>query len=296
MIKKLLLALFVALPLNAAVADLVIFSYNRPIQLYALLESRQTFMSGVGEIHVIYRADTEEFSAGYDGVINDFPRAVFHKQGANPRADFKPLTMAAIFDSPSEHVIFAVDDIVVKDFVDLSHSIAVMEKEEAYVFHIRMGQNLNWCYSLNEKQPLPPMRQVDKDVFAWVFADGTQDWNYPHSVDMGLFRKKDIRAVFESLSFESPNTLEGRWADLAGPIMGRTGLCYTSTKVVNLPLNVVQSTHKNRNMQLFTPDELLAKFNEGKKIDIAPLFQIVNEAVHTVYTPTFVERLAREEL
>ncbi len=276
--------------LQAAVADMVVFSYNRPIQLYAFLESAENLMTGAGEVHVIYRADTQELSAGYDVVAQDFDYVIFHKQGSDPRGDFKPLTMRATFESPSEYIIFAVDDIIVKDFCNLSDCIDQLEQHHAYGFYLRMGRNLTWCYSWNQKQNLPAMKEVAPGLFAWKFSEGTHDWNYPHSVDMTLLRKRDIRSNFDRLSFTNPNTLEGYWANLAGPIMSRLGLCYDKTKIVNVPLNRVQSTWANRNMELYTPEELLAFFNEGKKIDIEPLFQWDNPGAHSEYEPTFIAR------
>lgn len=288
--QLLLFILLVSSLVQAAVADLVVFSYNRPLQLYAFLESAEKLMEGVGEIHVIYRADGNHFAAGYDEVARDFDYVVYHKQGANPREDFKPLTNQATFGSPSQYVIFAVDDIVVKDFVDLSECIDLLESSETYAFYLRMGRNLNWCYSWNAKQDLPPFEEIADGVFAWQFARGTYDWNYPHSVDMTLLRKNDIKRDYVRLSFSNPNTLEGRWAGVAGPIMHRYGLCYETTKIVNLPLNRVQTTWANRNMELYTPEELLEKFNAGLKMDIEPLFQMNNPSAHTEYEPTFVQR------
>src|SRR5690242_6447246 len=99
--------------------DAVIFSFDRPLQLYALLESIEKYMRGLNEIHVIYRSSNTEYQTAYLHVFEHYPSVKQHAQGANPKQDFKPLTLQATFDSPAEYVIFAVDDIVVKDMVDL---------------------------------------------------------------------------------------------------------------------------------------------------------------------------------
>jgi hypothetical protein len=282
--------LVAAVSLHAAVADLVVFSYDRPAQLYAFLESVEALSKGVGEVHVIYRADSDSVRRGYVQVAKDFPSVRFQKQGANPKADFKPLTMKATFESPNPYVVFAVDDIIAKDFFNFSQSIELLEKENAYAFYLRMGRNLNWCYSMNDKQALPPMKEVSPNVFAWTFGDGIHDWNYPHSVDMTLFRKRDIRKDLVSLNFTNPNTFEGAWASIGNRISHRKGLCYGLSKVVNVPLNRVQTTYENRNMGLYSAEDLLSIFNDGKKIDVAPLFLIANPSAHFEYEPTFVAR------
>ncbi|EKD49039.1 MAG: hypothetical protein ACD_64C00023G0003, partial [uncultured bacterium] len=45
--------------------DLVVFSCDRPLQLYALLESVQQYARGLAEQHVIYRATDLKFEKGY---------------------------------------------------------------------------------------------------------------------------------------------------------------------------------------------------------------------------------------
>ena len=42
-------------------ADLVIFSYNRPLQLYALLESITNYVTGLDKIMVIYRSSDARY-------------------------------------------------------------------------------------------------------------------------------------------------------------------------------------------------------------------------------------------
>ena len=46
---------------DKARADLIIFSFNRPMQLYALLESVEKYLTGIEETVIIYRAGNERF-------------------------------------------------------------------------------------------------------------------------------------------------------------------------------------------------------------------------------------------
>ena len=52
--KKLLLIGFIFMNLIQAQVDLIIFSYDRPMQLYALLESIETYVRGLENINTIY--------------------------------------------------------------------------------------------------------------------------------------------------------------------------------------------------------------------------------------------------
>ncbi len=277
---------------DAATADLVVFSFDRPLQLYAFLESAQKYAKGIGQTTVVFRASQKgHYEYGYQVVADAFPQVKFLAQGENPKEDFKPLTLQATFESPSDYVIFAVDDIVVKDHIDLSECIKMLEINQAYGFYLRMGEHLDFCYTMNQSQQVPPLTAIKKDVMAWTFAAGEHDWGYPNTVDMTLYRKADIEQAFRSLNYHSPNTLEAYWACQATPIMNKRGLCFKESKIVNLPLNRVQTDYKNLSMEI-DPADLQIKFLQGLKLDIAPLAKIKNKSAHMAYEPSFIARNA----
>ena len=271
--------------------DLVIFSFNRPLQLYALLESVQKYLKSVQETHIIYRASNEQFDRGYELVKQNFKNIHYHKQGANPTHDFKQLTLKAAFESSSSYIIFAVDDIVLKQEVDLAACMSALEKYNGYGFYLRLGTNLDNCYSWGSAtQPLPPMKQEEETIFSWHFNQGKYDWIYPHTVDMTLYRKKDIESDLRVYTYHSPNKLEDIWNLRARAILTKKGLCYKTSKIVNMPLNRVQHDYNNRAMKEWSPESLLQKLLAGQKMDIAPLYCVNNRAAHMEYSPTFVNR------
>lgn len=276
--------------IKAKNADIVIFSYNRPLQLYALLESIETYIKDIGQSYVIYRTSDDAYSTAYDEVKWKFNDVHFIQQGTNPYSDFKALTLKAAFESPNDYIIFAVDDIIVKDFIVISECIELLEKYNAYGFYLRMGKNLTECYAENCLQTLPPLRNLENAVYAWQFSQGNHDWCYPNTVDMTLYRKKDIEVFVRSCNYKSPTTFEGEWAAHWHKISHQIGLCFENSKIVNLPLNCVQQEWKNRNQNYLTPDQMLAIFNARNKIDIKPLFKIKNKAAHMAYEPIFIER------
>lgn len=293
-LKKLILLACICISVGMygqSVTDLVIYSYNRPLQLYAFLESIEKYVTGINQASVIYRADGDAYGQGYEEIKNRFPSYTYFRQGANPRQDFKFHTLNASFNaSDVPYIIYGVDDIVVKDYVDLTECAQLIEQHGAYAFYLRLGKNLTDCYSLRQAQPLPPLVEVAPQVFAWHFNTGTGDWGYPHSVDMTLVRKADIRHDFMTMIYHSPNTLEGQWAGRDRAIMHRTGLCYELSKIVNFPLNLVQNDWNNRHMNEYTPEQLLTIFMDGRKMDIASVHQMCNPGAHTEYSPTFIER------
>ncbi len=272
----------------AEVADLVVFSYDRPMQLYAFLESVEKHVQGV-ETHIIYRTTNAQFDAGYEIVQQRFANAIFHKQGINPRADFKPLTMQVTFEGTNNYVVFAVDDIIVKEDINIAECIDLLKEFSAYGFYLRVGK------SLKERRPPfihinPQVPGLSQQVHMWQFnrAVPYRTWGYPNTVDMTVYKKQDIFHDLQSMDFSSPNTLESIWAGRAD--FKLYGLCYETTKIINIPLNLVQNDFQNANMNYLSSKELLDLFFTGLKIDIHPFFRIANEMPHMNYIPTFIMR------
>lgn len=268
--------------------DFVIFSYDRPLQLYALLESTELYIKGITYTHVIYRVSSDEYELGYQIIKKRFPYVIFHQQGINPVKDFKPLTIGAAFDSPSEYIMFGVDDIIVKDYVDLSECISALESTHAYAFYLRLGTHLTCSYPAWQKQKVPPFDFVDHKIIVWQFSSGEMNWKYPNTVDMTIYRKSEIQEEFIKLDYTSPNTLEYNWFCGASRVMHRTGVCFNDSIIINVPINRVQSFCPTPHMNLYSPKQLLEIFLSGSKIDIKPLFKIKNEGCHMDYKPVFI--------
>ena len=274
-----------------AQADIIIFSYDRPLQLYALLESLVLHATDINSITTVYRTSNESYDAAFNYVASQFPQVTFlHQHSIH---DFKVLTLQALESSSSDYVVFAVDDNIVKDTIQLNECITWLEQTDAYGFYLKLGTHLDYCYTENTPQAVPPHEKVHNTICSWEFESGEKDWHYPNTVDMTLYRKKDLLNIMQQLDYTNPNLLEGKWA--AWWIMHKApsprGLFYKNSKILNIPLNKVQTINiLNRDMNLYTPEELLEKFENGYKIDIAPLYQMKNKAVHTEYEPTFIKR------
>lgn len=269
-------------------ADIVLFSCDRPLQLFACLESIQRYLSGVECVYVLCRASDEKYRAGYQEVAEEFPDVQFVFQGKEFKKDFKPLFLKAVFESPSEYVVFGTDDQIVKDEADLSDCIEMMSKTKAYAFYLRLGSHITHSYQLNRSQAVPESIDLGKGIFAWSIKTGYCDWDFPHTLDMAIYRKSMLKTTFESLRYKTPNSLEFSWAKAVHP-EHEIGLYFEHSKVVNIPLNVVGRTG-NPHMNYLTAEELQVKFEQGLKINIDPLYRIENPSPHFEYYPDFVQR------
>ena len=264
--------------------DIVVFSYDRPMQLDALLRGVKNHVTGTNKISVIYRASGDEFSSAYSEIRKEFSTVQFLHQ--KEVKDFKPLLMSAIKNTTARYMTFVADDIVIKDDISLVDCAYWIERTGAHGYYLRLGNHLTACYPHDCSQEVPEHTQVSGDVHRWNFADGKYDWNCPNNIDMTLYPTSYIVPLFESLSFDNPNELEAVWA--AKKPQKTFGLFFEDSKIVNIPLNLVNDSQENRNMNAFSKKELLEKYNKGERIDIVKFNNIKNNGAHTPYQPTFI--------
>jgi glycosyltransferase involved in cell wall biosynthesis len=268
--------------------DILLFSFDRPMQLYACLESIACYMSHFAKISVIYRVSSERFAQGYEEVKRAFPQVDYYRQSEDPKRDFKPLVLRILFDSPAPHILFGVDDLIVKDDVDLASCVDWLERTGAYGFYLRLGKEIRFCYQSGSQQSVPQSAPLSSGIFAWDIPSAQGDWGFPHNLDMTLFRKRDLKHAFETMRYKTPNSLEYIWANEHAPKRA-IGLYFEHAKVFNLPLNVVGKTG-NPHMNFASPEALLTEFEKGWKIDIAPFDRINNDSPHFPVVPRFVPR------
>ncbi len=270
--------------------DLLIFSFDRPLQLYALLESTAQYVKNLNKISVIYRTSSHRFSKAYEKVIRTFDHVHFHKQSEKPSMDFQPLVMKAIFSNESAFIIFAVDDLVFKDDVDVQNCIDAMNATNAHSFSLRLGTHLHYCYMGDFSESTPNYVHINDRVIGWQINAAQGDWFYPNSVDLTMFKKEDIKPIFETIHFSNPNQLEISWNKKQIDLKKKTALSFIESKAVNIPLNIVNLAENNKNLNLYNPETLLNKFEQGLKMDISPLYKIKNISVHMEYDPVFITR------
>lgn len=268
--------------------DFLIFSCNRPLQLYACLESISRYFTGYEKISVLCRADDEKYRQSYQIVEEAFPHVQFIYQSENPKRDFKNLTLEQLSHFSSAYIAFGVDDQIVTDFVDLRECAKKLEETSSYGFYLRFGKEICYSYQGGKEQMVPKSIYLGNGVYGWNLKQGCTDWDFPHTLDMAIYRKKDIEKNFRKMHYKTPNSLEFSWAKQTCPERA-IGLYFEHAKVVNVPLNVVGRTG-NPHMNAYTVEELLEFFKEGLKIDITPLYQIANLSPHIEYNPTFINR------
>ncbi|MFC1841589.1 glycosyltransferase family 2 protein [Candidatus Dependentiae bacterium] len=213
-----------------AKADLIIFSENNPAQLKALLESACCFLESIGDIHVLHTSQDQSQDKAYATIKKDFYNVTFIPIS---ETNLKEELEKTIQSPQNNHILLAKDTMVIKDFVNISSCIEVLEQTYAYGFYLALGKNIKENYSLERKQNITPHSEIKDGIYAWQFKNGEHDWRNPNNLLMTLYRKKDILNALEDLHFDTAKKLEKNW-NKSKFDMGNIGLFFEKSKAVTI--------------------------------------------------------------
>lgn len=259
-------------------ADIVLFSNDNPVQLYALLESIKRHVIGHDEIIVYYASSSQPIELGYLEVQVAFPKATFVRYTESLKTELLNRAFSPTFSS-SPYIILAQDGVIVSDLIHLGRSIQSLESSKAYGIYFDLHSDLSYSAELGRYQPLPPSTQVDgisysQPLRAWQLSKGRDDWNNRGSLQFALFRKADLAPQISELTFSTPQELLYSW-NLG--THSEIGLFLAEPKAISL--------EQGEQLQ-----EELEKFLGGLKLDLAPLFQLQPPSREVSINSTFVPR------
>lgn len=232
-------------------SDLVIYSKDRPLQLYAFLESVKKNAKGLGHLTVFYQSKDENFTKAYEEIKTAFPLYEFVKV----LGDFKNQLLTAITAFPAHYILFAQDDQIVSEPIDLIECAREVQKRGAYGFFLNIGKNRTHSIPLGNL------------VYAWQFQAGQPACRF----EMALCSKEMVLSTLKALQFSDLNSL-------ASCIDSKKiGLCFETAKILTVPMNQ-------------DLDLLLTRFYEGLKIDLNSIFQVKHETAGAPQEPKYVKR------
>lgn len=242
----------------------IIFSYNRPAQLDLLLRSISRF-TDFANIYITYLAD-EEYLDGYLGLKKSYRSMTFE-----PRT--KGLKTHLLKAMDEEMTLLLCDDNVFIDGVSLKDrefetfwadgSIAALS--------LRLGLNVNYSFDRD-----CPMNVPEATLFDWYGRNF--DWGYPMSVSGHIFFTKDIKPLIEAIEFETPTQLESKLSQ--NPIRLPKMLCYPTQRVVEMPLNMVQSECFTNRTGSITAEMMNKEFKKGKIISLNKVLETKFNSPH----------------
>ena len=241
----------------------IIFSKDRAAQLDLLVKSIDKNAKDIFELKVIYTYSNEEFEKGYEKVIERYPQVKWVKQTDN----FKEDVIMCLTNTECEHTTFFTDDDIIYRKVEENDLVKnIVEDKDCFCFSMRLGKNVNWCYTMHCDNVLKEDFEDDKFI-RWNWHVHYMDFAYPLSVDGHIFRTNEITKLTKKVQFHNPNSFEAS-LQIFQNFPKKNMWAYKHSVLVNTPSNIVQSTFPNTHAKQHgvTAKELNDKFLAGSVI------------------------------
>lgn len=270
----------------------IIFSYNRAMQLETLLHSMKQNLNVQGseyQVAVLYNYSNVSYGKGYEKLFDMYPdckiykednikpdkislkewfnihnlsQLVKHKYLRHPKTNFRSLLIDIMQKSEANHVMFLTDDSVFIRDIEISNNTLnwIEEDAEHRQFSLRIGQGMN-----NQ----PDNTICNDGMIEWNFYDYLPDnnWGYPFSVDGHIYSRQAVLLFFRKYVFTNPSTLE---SVICSRVIGHKffgyARCNLTSSLLSFPLNMVQEVADNEKLN-FSPEVMNKYFLEGYRLD-----------------------------
>ncbi|MCP4897903.1 MAG: glycosyltransferase family 92 protein, partial [bacterium] len=215
-------------------------------------------------VHVLYTTSSDAFESGYDSLRRWYPGVDWVDQGTTFRDCLLELVEKSA-SSGGRFLMPLVDDMLfVRPFTAASLMSELDEDDRLLAVSLRLGENISYCYVRNIATTPPDF----KNGYRWAWKQASPGyWDYPMSTDGNIYRTRDMLSYLPKFRFINPNTLEAAMA--SRPLDRLMMSCEATPCVINLAMNVVQSTYQNRHGDV-SADSLNRAFLSGFALDIRP--------------------------
>jgi hypothetical protein len=267
--------------INASEVVTLIFSKDRLLQLDLLLNTLFEKCKDIysTDVKIIYKGSTKEIEDLYKQMSQEYFQQVDFIQQTNFRDDVLKSIQGY------KYVLFLVDDCIFFGNFSLSSIVNMMERiQDAIGFSLRLGENINYCYSLNATQSIPNFSKMRDGIifFEWLYAEC--DFGYPLEVSSSLYRIQDLLPILHDEIYNNPNELESiLYGNLSLFVPKFTKLLsYRTSVAFCAPLNKVQKTHPNRSgsMAVYEPANLIHLYQIGFRVDSSRFDGFIPHAPH----------------
>ena len=231
-------------------ADIVLFSEDSPLQLYACLESIYLKLSDVKTVSVLYQGSNSEFDRAYLNLKSEFPKVSFLNVCDYPGHDFGSF-LTSVFKNQREgspYILLADDQIIFDEKIDLHLCVQEMKRVHSDYFFFSLEGMIH-----NQSSP-PDALLMKKGIYAWQIGESSP----PFGVilcNKNIFDLKLSQAIPDFTLFK-----EHFCAQLSSR---NVGLFYEERKTLTIPPLVTFTAEQKK--------EWGHKFIEGYKIDLSAL-------------------------
>jgi hypothetical protein len=227
-------------------------------------------------VTVSYKATSEKYAMAYQNLISRYENVKFV-----PRTALKNDIIDICETTKSEYIQFFVDDnVFVRPYTHNCKEFEMFENDKNIsCLSLRLAPHINFAYTsqmVNE----PPVFE-NEYVWDWRCNKNINDWYYPMSIDGHVFRSGDILQTIKDGDYIAPNSFEQALVE-ACPVAGNKMICFEQSKIINIPCNKVQTENNNHAglIHSYSADFLNEQFLNGKRIDPANIYGIINNSIH----------------
>lgn len=248
--------------------EAIVFSFDRPLQLDALLASLRRYWPWLECITVLYKTSDAVYEHAYREVFAEYPAV-----HALSEHDFRGQLIDRVGASSARWICLMVDDDVMVSEVGPA---IVGRLVQGHVFSLRLGTHITTCQPLGNAPESPLDLRIEKapdggSFITWRWGDGFNDWTMPFSLDGNIVARKELLSRLRRVSFRNPNTLEDALGRSKRLYTGERGAAYATARLVNVPLNRVQDTEFVFPSMNINPRELLELWQHGRRLDWSSL-------------------------
>lgn len=267
----------------------VVFSKDRALQLYTLLHTYFLHVKNPVPVFVIYSVSNEAHAQSYREVKSAFTAHEVAVTFVVEEKSFRDSLLNVLAKIHVSSIFFLVDDIVFIRPLDLA--IAAVIDPHSSILSLRHSPHLRYSYTANASQQPPAFFStgISPDLLAFNWFEQGHEWSDPWSVDGQILSTAEVHVLTRISQFKAPNSYEVELKTFNDIVKGRNGMCFKESKILNLPINRVQSETNNLSGDV-SPDFLLKQWNNGLMIDTCVFDEHIPLSPHEEHEITFRAR------
>jgi|TARA_Y100000389_G_scaffold203394_1_gene251682 hypothetical protein len=267
----------------------IIFSKDRAIQLYTLLETYQKFVKNPVDVYIIYNTSSVAHEESYielSEMINHLP---FNISFIKEKNSFRETLLDVLSQIRTKNLFFLTDDDIFIRNVNLDDLSGINPKIETLSF--RHNPKISYSYTLNANFKPPKFNRYKANAslneFKWF--DSEHEWSDPWSVNGQIYLTAEIVILSKISNYKYPNSYENALKFYNFLMIDRKGLCYDESIIMNIPMNIVQTEYKNLHGSI-SAEILLDNWNKGNKLNVDFLESYKLKSTHLYKVIKFKKR------
>jgi len=206
-------------------ADLIIFSDGSPNRLAELIEEIKKYVTGAGQINILYRGNSSEKIEQYNELQEQHSSMQFFAISPT-RSNFRSFLSDVYKNLKNDYVFFIKDNSRVIRSINLGRCINALEQTQAYGFYFKVCRERNFT----GLSPNLSLIKLGNAMYAWDFSTAHHMWSCANTLNMVLYRKNEKFLTFLQGDCEpTPQGFEAMWANEG--LLNRVGLCYGVKRV-----------------------------------------------------------------